>query len=1059
MSNFNEYFRSVGAKRIVDKFFSNVDRYNQENKIKDLDFEIVEDNKPASYYIENEETASFVVKVYYSTAKNPDQQDVTEFEIPREIDGAFIIEGSYRIAINQLDGDFDCRISMSGSGNRTVHFDFNREYDITNGVLKVAKPGENGELVQGQKPIEIKLDNIDSVDPETKELLKLTDTQIKKLQIKLDLDYKPEYITKRLIEDCIAFGDDREKDLIVDKKINSVAVSFFNYLLGVGKTFKANFYGTANQIQNYYQKFNKLPNPVSTITNLAFKFFKGSTDISSKDTKLQISPGINAINLESIGNKVTIRDSVAMNPTFTDLIDVADTPINQNVNKQNSLTVSTHITDDGIMFDVYDINFMKVTIPYLDYLNKKVCTSEYVDYNTKQIKPNKDGQVKVKYRMKRKFVPVSEVELIDLHPDYRLSETSRRIPFLNYTDSVRISMGTGMLKQAIPLVNAQRPLVDTGNCEELNDNVLNEKFNYDKGKVKDITQSSVLIELPNKEIVEVPRRTAIQSINDVSVYTEPKVKKGQVVKKGDIITGAVGLTNNTYKSGVNALVLYHAYFGLVNEDALVISESFANRIASYSIIDVSFKVKNTNALKWIAPVGTKVKSGDNIVNYLRAQRLDEINKSLNESLGGLTGEDKGISEYVFEECFRVDNNIDEATVADVLIQKNSDPIIDKGRKIDYTFANTSDEVIDEYMKDFDKKRKVIYDNFPEYIASDRLKPIVMDRKDYKVVYNVRIRLIKKTIGMVGSKITNPYGGKGVVSCVKPDELMPIMVDKSGKKTRVEVVMNPYSTINRKISSVLLNLSLGNIAHRISDLVDEYKNDENKKSKIMPLVQKYYPGRYDNMDVDEFIKLHNSKPIEEVYYFNVGSYSSITQEDIEKWEEELGVESQSTILMPESELTDLDELKENLSPEEYKAVLKGMEGKFKPVDKKLQCGYINLLELYHIPSYSNKVSSSMFDVDISPKKMSPAMRRGAYHLQGQQIGEMELWALLSRNAKSFITESRKSTASKENQIFLNNLLGLGLTITDNKGYNQGGSDMKNRIDKMKHKFRNKFNNKF
>jgi hypothetical protein len=228
---------------------------------------------------------------------------------------------------------------------------------------------------------------------------------------------------------------------------------------------------------------------------------------------------------------------------------------------------------------------------------------------------------------------------------------------------------------------------------------------------------------------------------------------------------------------------------------------------------------------------------------------------------------------------------------------------------------------------------------------------------------------------------------------------------------------------------------------------------------MPLVQKYYPGRYDNIDVDEFIKLHNSKPIEEVYYFNVGSYSSITQEDIEKWEEELGVESQSTILMPESELTDLDELKENLSPEEYKAVLKGMEGKFKPVDKKLQCGYINLLELYHIPSYSNKVSSSMFDVDISPKKMSPAMRRGAYHLQGQQIGEMELWALLSRNAKSFITESRKSTASKENQIFLNNLLGLGLTITDNKGYNQGGSDMKNRIDKMKHKFRNKFNNKF
>nr|DAW21987.1 MAG TPA: hypothetical protein [Bacteriophage sp.] len=34
--------------------------------------------------------------------------------------------------------------------------------------------------------------------------------------------------------------------------------------------------------------------------------------------------------------------------------------------------------------------------------------------------------------MKRKMVPVEEVELIDLHPDYRLSSTTRRIPFTNY---------------------------------------------------------------------------------------------------------------------------------------------------------------------------------------------------------------------------------------------------------------------------------------------------------------------------------------------------------------------------------------------------------------------------------------------------------------------------------------------------------------------------------------------------------------------------------------------------------------------------------------------------
>ena len=70
--------------------------------------------------------------------------------------------------------------------------------------------------------------------------------------------------------------------------------------------------------------------------------------------------------------------------------------------------------------------------------------------------------------------------------------------------------------------------------------------------------------------------------------------------------------------------------------------------------------------------------------------------------------------------------------------------------------------------------------------------------------------------------------------------------------------------------------------------------------------------------------------------------------------------------------------------------------------------------------------------------------------------MELSVLLSRNARPFLQKARESTAREDNQIFLNNLLGLGLTVTDSKGYNQGGSDVKNRLEKMKAKFRIKNN---
>lgn len=657
--------------------------------------------------------------------------------------------------------------------------------------------------------------------------------------------------------------------------------------------------------------------------------------------------------------------------------------------KQNALTVSTHITDTDVLFDVYDKDFKKITLSYLDYLNKKVAASESVDYDTNTLKPDEDGKVTVKYRMKRIKVPVEEVELIDLHPDYRLSEEVRRIPFVNYTDSVRIHMGSSMLKQSIPLTNAERPLVDTGNTVELNDNVLNEKFREEEGTVKEINEESVVIELPNKDTVEVPRRTAIQSVNDVDVYTEPKVKVGDKVKKGDVITGAVGLEKDTYKAGINANVLFHAMFGYVNEDALVVSESFSKKMCSYSVIDLCIDVKTTEAIKWIAPIGTRVKSSDSVVIIHKAVRLDEINRQLQDKLSGIFGDERDLSEYTIENSLKVPNNIEEAYVSDVLVQENKKPKINKGMKMpDLTFSHTSKDIIDEYMGNKDR-RKVIYEKYPEYIASDVLDPVSLEDKSYKVVYTVRVRLIKRTNLMVGSKLTNRYGGKGVISKILPDNEMPVQIETStGKQKQIDVVMNPYSTINRKIPSVNMEQLLSSCAVKIHDLVEERKDNPKQKDSIMNLMKKYYPGRYDSMDVDEFIKYHETHRLEDVYYFNVGSFSTkFTPKLIDEWADELGVIPQSKILIPTKTVSDLKELKESLSEREYDEVVKGLEGKYTVIDKPLSCGPMNLIELYHIPTYSNKVTSSMFGIDVNEYKDSPIMGRGKYRMTGQKIDKL------------------------------------------------------------------------
>lgn len=324
MSNFNQYFKNTGAGIMVERFFNGVDMYNQKNKLKNLTWKIVDEpDYPASYYVENELTASHKVQVDYTVNDGPEIQS-TYFEVPREIDGAFIIEGAYRIATNTLGSDYDCRIKMSGTGDFIINFDYNRRYDIQKQVLKVKRV--NPDLGIQERVKDIKFEDIDKIEGQDKEdFLKLTEKQSKKFQIKLDLDYKPEYITKQLINECLAFGDDRLKDLVIDKTIESVPQGFMNFLFKSSKG--RNFFAARRKITSHWTKYSKLPNPANSITYLCIKHWKGSADNAKGGNEIQVPPGVNAINLQSLTTKIQVPESVAINSTMTDLIDVGDTPI------------------------------------------------------------------------------------------------------------------------------------------------------------------------------------------------------------------------------------------------------------------------------------------------------------------------------------------------------------------------------------------------------------------------------------------------------------------------------------------------------------------------------------------------------------------------------------------------------------------------------------------------------------------------------------------------------------------------------------------------------------
>ena len=147
-----------------------------------------------------------------------------------------------------------------------------------------------------------------------------------------------------------------------------------------------------------------------------------------------------------------------------------------------------------------------------------------------------------------------------------------------------------------------------------------------------------------------------------------------------------------------------------------------------------------------------------------------------------------------------------------------------------------------------------------------------------------------------------------------------------------------------------------------------------------MINKFYGDRYKNMSVEDFIELHDKSKLEDVYGFRVGCFSDLTPSTIEGWMTDLGLATQGKVMMPETDLTDMEELKSILSPEEYEKAVKKMSGKFIEVEKPLMWGYMTMERLYHQPQYSNKVTSDMRDT----RGRDPIAGRGRYRKEGQKI---------------------------------------------------------------------------
>ena len=176
-------------------------------------------------------------------------------------------------------------------------------------------------------------------------------------------------------------------------------------------------------------------------------------------------------------------------------------------------------------------------------------------------------------------VPPTQVDLMDVSPQQIASIAASLIPFLEHDDAHRALMGSNMMRQAVPLLHNEAPIVvDATTIRVLYDRTEDEEF--------------VSFEPALKEY-RIPkfRRTN----QNMTIDLRPICDKGQRVKKGDILTEGYATENGELALGRNLLVAYMPWKGYNYEDAIVLNERIVREdiLTSVHVDEYSLDVRET----------------------------------------------------------------------------------------------------------------------------------------------------------------------------------------------------------------------------------------------------------------------------------------------------------------------------------------------------------------------------------------------------------------------------------------------------------------------------------
>ena len=272
-----------------------------------------------------------------------------------------------------------------------------------------------------------------------------------------------------------------------------------------------------------------------------------------------------------------VRD---VHPTHYGRICPIETPEGPNIGLISSLATFSRVNKYGFLETPYRKFIKGIVTDKIEYLS--AIEEEKFTIAQANIQIDKDGRITdelVACRKSLNFIlsKPDSVDYVDVSPKQLVSVASSLIPFLENDDANRALMGSNMMRQAVPLIKPESPLVGTGIERDVALDSGVTIIARKDGVVDKIDGKRIVVKAFEKDLsksgVDIYNLLKFRKSNqNTTINQKPLVKIGDVIKKGDIIADGPATKLGELALGRNITVAFMPWLGYNFEDSILISE-------------------------------------------------------------------------------------------------------------------------------------------------------------------------------------------------------------------------------------------------------------------------------------------------------------------------------------------------------------------------------------------------------------------------------------------------------------------------------------------------------